>query len=172
MRYFLRNRINSNCMFFLSMYRYIFIILTMRVCSMRLHWYGQHVCTPALGGLFVGVCARVCIRPLGARPRTATHDHKQPRTTMNDHERPCTTINGRAQPWKTTRLRTTMNDHAPPRTTTHDHKRPRTTTNYHERPRTTTNAYRLRFCSAHDEWFILRLLQICHVQYCQQCVNF
>ena len=33
MRYFLRNRINSTCMFFLSMY--IFIIFTMRLCAQR-----------------------------------------------------------------------------------------------------------------------------------------
>ena len=29
-----------------------------------------------------------------------------------------------------------------------------------------------RYCSAHDEWLIMKLLQVCRVQYCQQCVNF
>ena len=55
-------------------------------------------------------------------------------------------------------------------TTTNDRARPQTTINDRARPR--TNAYMLRFCSAHDEWFIMKLLQVCHVQYCQQCVNF
>ena len=27
-------------------------------------------------------------------------------------------------------------------------------------------------CSAHDEWLIMKLLQVCQVQYCQQCVKF
>ena len=30
----------------------------------------------------------------------------------------------------------------------------------------------LPYCSAHDEWLIIKLLQVCQVQYCQQCVNF
>ena len=30
----------------------------------------------------------------------------------------------------------------------------------------------LPYCSAHDEWLIMQLLQVCQVQYCQQCVNF
>ena len=46
-------------------------------------------------------------------------------------------------------------------TTTNDSARPRTTINDRARPR--TNAYMLRFCSAHDEWFIMKLLQVCHV---------
>ena len=28
------------------------------------------------------------------------------------------------------------------------------------------------YCSAHDEWLIMKLLQICRVQYCHQCVKF
>ena len=27
-------------------------------------------------------------------------------------------------------------------------------------------------CSAHDEWLIMKLLQVCQIRYCQQCVNF
>ena len=34
------------------------------------------------------------------------------------------------------------------------------------------SAHRLPYRSAHDEWLIMKLLQVCHVQYCQQCVNF
>ena len=34
------------------------------------------------------------------------------------------------------------------------------------------SAHRLRFCLAHDEWLIMKLLQVCQVQYCQQFVNF
>ena len=34
------------------------------------------------------------------------------------------------------------------------------------------SAHRLRFCSAHDERLIMKRLQVCQVQYCQQCVNF
>ena len=30
----------------------------------------------------------------------------------------------------------------------------------------------VRYCSAHDEWLIMKLLQVCQVQYCQQWVNF
>ena len=30
----------------------------------------------------------------------------------------------------------------------------------------------LPYCSAHDERLIMKLLQVCQVQYCQQCVNF
>ena len=30
----------------------------------------------------------------------------------------------------------------------------------------------LPYCSAHDEWLIMKLLQVFRVQYCQQCVNF
>ena len=30
----------------------------------------------------------------------------------------------------------------------------------------------LPYCSAHDEWLIMKLLQACQVQYCQQCVKF
>ena len=28
------------------------------------------------------------------------------------------------------------------------------------------------YCSAHDEWLIMKLLQVCRVQYGQQCVKF
>ena len=30
----------------------------------------------------------------------------------------------------------------------------------------------LPHCSAHDGWLIMKLVQVCQVQYCQQCVNF
>ena len=30
----------------------------------------------------------------------------------------------------------------------------------------------LNYYSAHNEWMIMKLLQVCQVQYCQQCVNF
>ena len=30
----------------------------------------------------------------------------------------------------------------------------------------------LPYCSAHDEWLIMKLLQVCQVQFCQQYVNF
>ena len=30
----------------------------------------------------------------------------------------------------------------------------------------------LPYCSVHDESLIMKLLQVCQVQYCQQCVNF
>ena len=30
----------------------------------------------------------------------------------------------------------------------------------------------LPYCSAYDEWLIMKLLQVCQVLYCQQCVNF
>ena len=30
----------------------------------------------------------------------------------------------------------------------------------------------LPYCSAQDEWLIMKLLQVCQVLYCQQCVNF
>ena len=29
----------------------------------------------------------------------------------------------------------------------------------------------LPYCSVHDECLIMKLLQVCQVQYCQQCVN-
>ena len=34
------------------------------------------------------------------------------------------------------------------------------------------SAHRLPYCLAHDEWLIMKLLQVCQVQYCQQRVNF
>ena len=34
------------------------------------------------------------------------------------------------------------------------------------------SAHMLRYFPAHDEWLIMILLQVCQVQYCQQCVNF
>ena len=37
---------------------------------------------------------------------------------------------------------------------------------------TCVSAHRLPYCLAHDEWLIMKLLQVCQVQYCQQCVNF
>ena len=30
----------------------------------------------------------------------------------------------------------------------------------------------LPYYSAHDEWLVMKLLQVCQVQYCQQRVNF
>ena len=30
----------------------------------------------------------------------------------------------------------------------------------------------VQYCSAQDEWLIVKLLQVCQIQYCQQCVNF
>ena len=30
----------------------------------------------------------------------------------------------------------------------------------------------LPYSSAHDGWLLMKLLQVCHIQYCQQCVNF
>ena len=30
----------------------------------------------------------------------------------------------------------------------------------------------LPYCSAHDEWLIMKHVQVCQIQYCQQCVNF
>ena len=33
------------------------------------------------------------------------------------------------------------------------------------------SAHRLPYCLAHDEWSIMKLLQVCQVQYCQQYVN-
>ena len=29
----------------------------------------------------------------------------------------------------------------------------------------------LPYCSAHDEWLIMKLLHVCQVHYCQQCVK-